>query len=386
MKKLKVLVSDGDQKHTLGIVRALGKIGYEVHTYSNKSKSLTSYSKYCTKAHIIELSSRDGYVKLLQKLHAIENYDCIIPVGSGTVSDISYCYEKLPIEIQTKIVIAKKSNIEIALSKIKTYRHAEKLGLNVPKTYIPNSFDEILSISENLSFPIVIKAQNEMGANVVDYANNSNELIEKFKNMCQEHSFDENELPMIQEYISGHGEGFFAIYKDGVCGQTFQHKRIREYPVTGGMSVCAESSVNNAVEMYGKRLLDSLEWHGIAMVEFKVNKNNIPYLMEINPKFWGSLDLAIEAGANFPKEMVDIARGVSDLKNKEYAYPFRYHWPLHGDILISIGSFNLFFNFIKDCLDPRVKSNLHIISDFSGTVGICFNLMRKLLIKLKSRL
>ena len=72
------------------------------------------------------------------------------------------------------------------------------------------------------------------------------------------------------------------------------------------------------------------------MVEFKLNKDNIPTLMEINPKFWGSCDLALEAGVNFPKAIVDIHNGKEINYSEEYKYPFRYHWPLNDDILHGI--------------------------------------------------
>ena len=58
---------------------------------------------------------------------------------------------------------------------------------------------------------------------------------------------------------------------------------------------------------YGTKILDKLKWHGVAMVEFKQNLSNGEfYLMEINPKFWASHDLAIEAGINFAEKYLEI--------------------------------------------------------------------------------
>jgi predicted ATP-grasp superfamily ATP-dependent carboligase len=48
------------------------------------------------------------------------------------------------------------------------------------------------------------------------------------------------------------------------------HRRVREWPPTGGASAAAESVPHApALEHAGTRLLDALEWHGVAMVEFK---------------------------------------------------------------------------------------------------------------------
>jgi len=58
------------------------------------------------------------------------------------------------------------------------------------------------------------------------------------------------------------------------------------------------------------QLLRKLGWWGVAMVEFRVDDSiGCPYLMEINGRFWGSLQLAIDAGVNFPRLLLDLALG-----------------------------------------------------------------------------
>jgi predicted ATP-grasp superfamily ATP-dependent carboligase len=201
----------------------------------------------------------------------------------------------------------------------------------------------------------------EVGGNIVDYVYDKNNLVEKYKKICSKYGLDElTGLPMLQEYIPGDGCAFFAVYNNGVCGSTFQHRRVREYPVSGGASVCAESFYNSLLERNGRLLLDSLQWHGVAMVEFKLDNNQQPVLMEINPKFWGSLDLALEAGVNFPKSLVDIHLGNVIEYNSTYKIPFKYHWPLSGDISHVIENPKNLLSFLKDVINPRVKSNIWI--------------------------
>lgn len=66
------------------------------------------------------------------------------------------------------------------------------------------------------------------------------------------------------------------------------HKRMREYPITGGSSTAAESMYDPELRDLGLTLLKALDWHGVAMVEFKKDSRDGKYkLMEINPKFWG---------------------------------------------------------------------------------------------------
>jgi protein-tyrosine-phosphatase len=58
-----------------------------------------------------------------------------------------------------------------------------------------------------------------------------------------------------------------------------------------------------------ERLLTALKWHGVAMVEFKMDDRGQYWLMEINPRLWGSLALSIDAGIDFPSGLLQIACG-----------------------------------------------------------------------------
>jgi len=73
------------------------------------------------------------------------------------------------------------------------------------------------------------------------------------------------------------------------------------------------------------------QWHGAAMVEFKVRPDGRPYLMEINPRFWGSLQLAIDAGVDFPWLAYQLAAGITTDPVDGYRIGVRNRWLL-GDL------------------------------------------------------
>jgi predicted ATP-grasp superfamily ATP-dependent carboligase len=70
------------------------------------------------------------------------------------------------------------------------------------------------------------------------------------------------------------------------------------------------------------------------MVEFKHDlRDGIPKLMEINPRFWGSLALAIESGVNFPYLMYRMSCGEDFKPVEEYQTGKKCRWLLPGDLL-----------------------------------------------------
>jgi predicted ATP-grasp superfamily ATP-dependent carboligase len=114
--------------------------------------------------------------------------------------------------------------------------------------------------------------------------------------------FHSDEMYVAQEYIPGrNGYGFFALYEDGECISSYQHRRLRMDPPEGGASTYAELCHIPEIEEAGRKILGALNWHGPAMVEFKQHaETGEYYMLEVNPKYWGSLDLGISAGYEFP--------------------------------------------------------------------------------------
>lgn len=376
---LRVLITDGDQKHTLGIVRSLGKVGITVGVLTSKKKSLSNYSKYCESEYVIDAKCPKKYLDQLINIYKSNNYNVLLPVGSNANL---FCvkYREILIDNGIKFSIPSTSSFNEAFSKEFTANKANSLGILTPKTWYFNSIAELGSFNYNFSNKLVIKARLEMGQNVVRYVSSKSELLKEFKSLCKIYNWtNSSEFPLVQEYIDGPGRGFFALYKDGQCLSTFQHIRLREYPISGGMSVCAKYDFKDEVNDKGIQLLDSLNWNGIAMVEFKENKDGLLYLLEINPKFWGSIELAIFCGINFPLEYVLLSLGREiEIKQNEIV-PKTFHWPLHGDVQTAFASIKRLRSFLSDLFNQKVGSNVDLKDDIKGTIGIILNLSEKLL-------
>ena len=356
---MRILVTDGE-KHSLGMVRSLGKLGIDVSVIASKESSLPFYSKYCKHFLVCpELDDERKYIDFLEKILKTCIYDMIIPVGYRTNQIISKNREQLSRWVRLEVVHSEK--MEIALNKKKTYQVAQNIGIPYPETVYPESFQDLIDLSTTIRYPIVIKGLQEAGRNIVAYARNRDELLQNFSRLCEENNLTGENLPMLQEYIQGRGYGFFALYQHGTCKKIFMHRRIREYPVSGGASACAQSFYDSRLKDYGIRLLDALEWHGVAMVEFKGNEQTGDYkMLELNPKFWGSLDLAIAAGVDFPHYLHQMALGEDLVYSEEYYKNLRFHWPFNGDIQHVIKNIRSILPFLYDLFNPDTRNNVEL--------------------------
>jgi hypothetical protein len=109
-------------------------------------------------------------------------------------------------------------------------------------------------------------------------------------------------VPIAQEFVPKSNEyGFFALYDRGEPVATFQHRQERGWKYAGGPSAYRTSVRIPELERAGTALLDHLDWHGVAMVEFLRDDRTGEFkLMEVNPRFWSSLPFTVQAGVDFP--------------------------------------------------------------------------------------
>ena len=358
---MKALITDGQYIHTLSIVRYLRREGVYSYVVSNTKLSPALFSKYCEKGFIGPgPDNEEEFINFLKRVIRAAAPDILIPVGALSTEVIAKNRDELDSFI--KIELADYENIKIALNKKKTHALARKLGIPHPKTIYPETFAEVERISYSLDYPVVIKSLFEGGRPA--YPNNRKELLGKYYEICDDYNFEEDSLPMIQEYIDNICSYCFAtLYQNGTCKRVFMYKHTRWYPVKGGNGVNSIACYNQQVKELGVKLLNSLNWHGVAEVEFKWDEKNKEFkLIEINPKFWASVEAALRAGVNFGYYLCEMAKGKELEYSEEYNRNLKFHFPSRELQHIKEKPSSI-PEVILDTLNPKVKSNIWL-SDF----------------------
>jgi predicted ATP-grasp superfamily ATP-dependent carboligase len=308
VSSVNIYITDGNSRAALAITRSLGKKGHRIIVGEKEPVSLAGSSKYCHAIRVYPdpVMDSDEFINvLLKQIEALE-IDVVIPVSDITtflILDNSDQFSRF-----CKLPFSDYKTVALAADKDYVVNIAQQLGVPVPKTLVIASRQNIANSSIDLPYPIVIKParsriwkNNEWHFTSVSYANDEQELLSKLKNT------DSSEFPvLLQERIYGPGIGVFTCYDKSKLVAKFSHRRLREKPPSGGVSVLRESiPVDPAAGEYAEKLLNALNWHGVAMIEFKLDqRDNTPKIMEINGRFWGSLQLAIDAGVDFPAILI----------------------------------------------------------------------------------
>ena len=340
----RVLVTDGNNRACLAITRSLGMVGAEILVGEKTSHSLAGSSKYCSQRvkypdpNFNPLTFEEYIIDLVSK----KKIDVVIPVSEITTILVTKLKDKLP--ERCSVPFPDSLTVESAADKKNVINLSRKLGVPVPNTIVldkKESLDVLEDLTMNAKFPIVIKPYksrilhgNEWKSTKVDYAKDVIELDRKMKKL-PDYAFP----ILLQEKIEGAGVGIFVCMHNKKEVAHFCHIRIREKPPSGGVSVLRKSIPADPVLLSQSiELLKEIGWEGVAMVEFKKDdKNNDYKIMEINGRFWGSLQLAIDSKVNFPLKAMEIARKERVGRIKNYKLNVNTRWLL-GDIdaLISV--------------------------------------------------
>jgi predicted ATP-grasp superfamily ATP-dependent carboligase len=323
-----VLVTDGHWRKTLALVRSLGRKGVHVTVGERTFLNTSFFSKYCSRRMVYPSPRRypDQFIDFITKELKGNHYECLYPMEEETL--LLLAQHRAEISKYTYLLIPDSQKIEFVRDKGNLLRFAEAHGIPIPKTIYSLESPE----PDMVQGPAVIKPRISSGSFGIAYVKRKEDILPLYQKIHARYPF-----PLIQEWIpDGAGTyGFSALFDEASSVKAaFIHKKLRTYPIQGGPSTLREGVQHSQIMELGLSLLKSLNWTGVAMAEFKVDpRDGTPKLMEINPRFWGSLHLAILSGVDFPYLILKMARGETVEPVLHYPTGTRCRWLLFGDIL-----------------------------------------------------
>ena len=330
----RTLVLDAHQRSALAVTRSLGNKGVPVITAEESSTTLAGTSRY-SQQHLEYPSPKlqpDRFVEVLSQLVKQHHIKILIPMTELTTELL---LKNKSAFAETIIPFPDIQTVNLLADKCTLMHMAEELNIPTPRTWYADTPYSLPIELDKFSYPLVLKPgkswllhKGKWDRAAVRFADTPSAA----KNILDEEAGFNAHPFILQENVAGHGAGVFALYDHGKPLAFFAHRRLREKPPSGGVSVLSESShVDPILLSHARAILDKVNWHGIAMVEFKVAPDGTPYLMEVNTRFWGSLQLAVDAGVDFPWLLYQLACGNRPDPVTNYKTGIRLRWML-GDI------------------------------------------------------
>lgn len=305
----RILVTDAGRGSAVAVIRSLGRLGWHVVAAASDPRAAGFRSRHAAARirYPDPLADREAMVEHLVETCRERQIDLIVPVTEEVALPVSRARSRF--EPRTRVALAEPASFERARDKDQVLELAREVGIPVPRTRTVTA-GTADSADPMLGWPVVVKPAvsrdsdgDQTLVHEVAYAGNAGALASILA------ALPATTTVLLQELCPGAGIGVELVTDRGRVIEAFQHRRLREVPTTGGASSYRESmALDPGLFEHATALLSALRWTGVAMVEFKVGPDG-PRLMEVNPRLWGSLPLALAAGVDIPQRMARLHLG-----------------------------------------------------------------------------
>lgn len=327
----RILVTDGELRAALAAVRSLGR-RHRVVVMSSRARSLAAASRGAALERLAPspLQHPNGFRAAVGKIAEREAIDVVLPVSDAACRALLAGASRAG---PTRLAAPSYEAYERLSHKGEVATLAAAVGLAVPEGGVAGSLGDALAIARDVGWPVIVKPvrsvecdrEGAMRRRGVCFAEEETALRAVWERTVAPGA------ALVQTVVPGRGEGLFVLRWEGRTRAVFAHRRLREKPPAGGVSVLCESvAVDPRVREQVEAILDACSFSGLAMAELRSDGKTC-WLMEFNARLWGSLQLALDAGVDFPSLLVEAVLGEPPRPAPPFAVGVRSRWLL-GDL------------------------------------------------------
>tara|TARA_A100001015_G_scaffold320856_1_gene448833 strand:- start:1839 stop:2897 length:1059 start_codon:yes stop_codon:yes gene_type:complete len=305
---LRVLVSNVTSYKAVVIINFLKKSYKDIFIVGIDSILLSKIFHISSINRYYYVKFDKNYIQSIKDLIIKNRIDIFLPTHSSEMTMV----------LENKLKLNKTLDYYSNIDKFNKINDKDSLStlckqLNIPT---PKKFSK-LSVANG---PCVVKPKVSAGSKGVYYLKNKNDYEQFFKKNknCKN--------SIIQQYVRGAGAGYSLFSSKGKIIIGHGHIRLAEYPVSGGSSVYRKSFNDDRMIDISKKIISHLQWSGFAMIEFKIANNGDLYLIEINPRIWGSINQGLINGINYFSCILGKADNIkrTNINYRTYLSPLIY--------------------------------------------------------------
>lgn len=349
---MKAIVLNGSSRNSLAIIRSLANQNFLIDTvvYISNDNTIDSYnlkykSKYVKFIHFIERNQNE--VNKIVSILKNEKYDFLFAGGTHQSNLISK--HKIQFSKYTKVVSEDYSKVSLVHNKKRCGELIKSLGISVPSTFYAKNKNELVEITKKLKGKAIVKYADSYNSNgLVQFKGDEDKMIRDYIRIF---GFDylEDNFPLIQQMITGqlHDSTAFSVNGDTVA--VLSQKRVMTSWLHGGGGIINMTTNENVIKNYTRLILKEINWNG--HIEIDWIKDSITgefYFIEINPKFWGTTQLTISAGYDFPFWNILMINGKEIKAIENYKVGLKYRWL--EDEIVTIAKYSKGWEHLKNWL------------------------------------
>jgi len=295
----KVLILGEGVSAFLSVVRSIGRQGVAVHVAWCSPDSPTLASRYVERFHPVPFADADGnWLPEFLSLLETEKFDLVLPTNEQSIRALFPYREQLA--QHARLCLMDEKSFDVLFDKVKCCELAGSLGVRVPRSAVAKDLASLRAVAAEWGYPLVLKPVSSYDPTHPTQRRNVRKAYgEAELDKLAPALFEEGAI-QVQENFIGRGVGVELLVDRGQILLAFQHERVHQ-PLRGGASSYRKSvSLNDELLSASRDFVAALEYSGVVMLEYLYNDSGEWRFVEANARFWGSLPLAIAAGADFP--------------------------------------------------------------------------------------
>ncbi len=286
-----ILIPDGESPLTISVVRCLSEVpGIKINILSRNRFSLVRFSRYINSFHYENTTDEDLKIDSIKRIVKATNSDIILPVDVPTIKLLTTHKNK----IGNSVLLPDSDALTIASDKWLLSKFLSENKLPQPATIFFQNLNGLDELSE-MEFPVLVKPTKGLFGRGIKLFSNPTELKDHL-NSCED-----SEEYVIQSFVKGFDIDCSVLCKEGEILNFTIQKEI--YPSNNkfGSPAAIEFLYEDNVFDIVKNLIQKLNWSGVAHIDLRYDESENQFkIIEVNPRFWGSLLGSLHAGVNFP--------------------------------------------------------------------------------------
>ncbi|MBR9915820.1 MAG: ATP-grasp domain-containing protein [Algicola sp.] len=295
--RLHVLVPDGNSTWALSVIRCLSQVeDYKIFVLANKKRAATKYSRYTAAFNFLKRGDDEQWLQLVNAEIASKSIDIVVPIAEHEIS--FFIKHKALLNPSAKIIpLPSLEAFEIATNKKRLSDFALKHQISHPRSFYVSNEEERKTFLLEATFPVLIKPLNEKGGDGIKKILSKDKFPKRSKSAL-----------FIQEYIEGYDIDCSVLCLNGnILTHTVQKGNLKGHSAFApqlGFDFIKNEEVLKAVS----NVMSQLNWSGVAHLDLRYDELAQDYkLIEINARFWGSVEASERAGVNFPHLAIQLA-------------------------------------------------------------------------------
>jgi len=372
---MRVLVTNAHRNVGFLVTRHLGEMGHDVIAADWRALPLGFRSRHARAFELIPGPESPDYADRLLELVRRTRPDVLIPLGGlGAVTARRADFER-----ETALLVPDAAAYQAMLDKASTYDLCGRFGIPHPRV-LGTDLDAVRARlpGRTLGTPIAaIKPRRDQGAGRgLAFIDDPGQL----ESLWQAHEAEFGPL-VATDYVPGPVDAQHALHllfdRDSELIEFFVLRKLRQWPLRTGITAAATSSHELGLVERMLPLFRHLRWRGPVEVELKRDaRSGADCVLEINPRFSGTLPFALAAGVDLPLSMLNASLGQSSPRalRPYYAADLTYWspWPYARSVLSDLASTEGFGRGLRDLALPftrRPVGNPYRLSDPAALAG-----------------